>query len=213
MKRLFKNALLICLAAVFFSACDQKAVGEEERYLQVIGEYEQAMPDGGFRLNLSYNGPMSLRKKFDTWADSMQKVLPGMVKTNDNIYINYMPEQMGKKITDDMFQVGVGYNLTVADSTTYSQITKDLLRQNIPFSLNMTGAFVEPGKKVGIQKEMLQKAIENAKVKLDFLKGDSSSTYEIISIEELDNQQPYGPDYYDYNRRMATRVKVRAQLN
>jgi len=214
MEKLLKKVGLLCLAAGLLTACKMETEKDEEgRYLEVIGEYEQAIPDGGYRLNLSYNGPMSLRKKFDVWADSMQQVLPSMTKTNDNIYINYMPEQMGKKITDNMFQVGVGYNVLVNDSSTYNSIAKDLLRQNIPFSLNMTGAFIEPVKELGLQKELLKKAIENAKAKIDFLKGDSGSTYEIISIEELDNQPPYGPDYYDYNRRMATRVKVKARLD
>lgn len=212
MKKLIENVFPLMLLAGMLAGCNSQATQENERYLEVIGEHEQSVTDGGYRLNLSYNGPMSMRKKFDSWADSMQNKIPDMVKINDNIYINYMPEQMDKKITDNMFQVGVGYNLTVDDSTAYSRITQDLLKQNIPFSLNMTGAYIEPEKKLAIRKEMLQKAIDNAKAKLDFLKGDGAGTYEIIAIEELDNQMPYGPDYYDYNRRMATRVKVKARL-
>ena len=213
MRKLHINILFLGLAASVFSACDNRISETDEKYLQVIGEYEQTTPDGGYRLVLSYNGPVSTRNNFQYWADSLQKVMPEMVKTNDNIYINYMPEQMGKTISDNMYQVGVSYNLIVKDSATYNSISKDLLTRQIPFSLNMTGSFIGPEKKEAMQQEMMQKAIANAKAKLDFLKGDSAKTYEIIAIEELDSNQPFGPEYYDYNRRMVVRIKVKARLN
>jgi hypothetical protein len=213
MKKLVANALLLCLFFSVLASCYKQNSGSDESYLQVIGEYEQATPDGSYRLTLSYNGPISMQKKFQTFADSLQKQMPDMVKIHDNIYINYMPEQMGKKISDEMYQVGVGYNLIVTDSATYNRIAKDLQSRLIPFSLNMTGAFVDPKQKTDMQKDMLQKALDNAKTKLDFLKQDSNLTYQIVAIEELDSQPPYGPEYYDFNRRMVTRVKVKARLN
>ena len=112
-----------------------------------------------------------------------------------------------------MYQVGVTYIVNVADSATYDQLAKDLLKRNIPFSLNMMGTFIDPKKKLALQQTILAKALDNAKAKLDFLKGGRpGSTYEIVSIEEMDNLQPYGPDYYDFNRRLAARVKVKARL-
>jgi hypothetical protein len=102
--------------------------------------------------------------------------------------------------------------LSVSDSATYTRMANDLLKRNIPFSLNMMGTFLEPEKRLAMQKAMLGKALENAKAELDFLKGDPDKTYEIVSIEEMDNIQPYGPDYYDFNRRMVARLKVRARL-
>jgi len=214
MKRLYTWALILFGSAAIVAGCqirDNKTT--EDNYLVVIGEYDEVTPDAGYRLTLSYNGPMSMRDKFQVWADSMRKVLPGMVKTNDNIYLNYMPEQMSKRPGSDMFQVGVTYMVNVADSAMYDQLTKDMLKRKIPFSLNMTGTFIEPSKKLALQQKILAKAVDNAKAKLDFLKdGRPGSTYEIVSIEELDNLQPYGPDYFDFNRRMAARVRVKARL-
>ncbi|HEY4650739.1 MAG TPA: SIMPL domain-containing protein [Pontibacter sp.] len=213
MKKMSLWVLALAGSATFSTGCQQQHTTDDERYLEVIGEYDQATPDAGYKLNLSYNGPMEMRQKFQVWADSLQKELPGMVKTNDNIYLNYMPEQMGKRITKDMYQVGVTYLVNVADSATYQRIADDLLKRNVPFSLNMMGTFIDPAKKIAVQKEILAKALDNAKAKLDFLKADNNKTYEIVSIEELDNIQPYGPDYYDFNRRMVARVKVKARLS
>jgi hypothetical protein len=212
MKKFVKGVLLILWSAVIVAGCEPMAEKSESQYLEVIGEHDETTPDVGYRLNLSYNGPMQLREKFQMWADSVQKIFPGMVKTNDNIYINYIPEQMGKRIRPEMYQVGVTYMLSVSDSATYTRMANDLLKRNIPFSLNMMGTFIEPEKRLAMQKAMLGKALENAKAELDFLKGDPDKTYEIVSIEEMDNIQPYGPDYYDFNRRMVARLKVRARL-
>ncbi|WP_439879574.1 SIMPL domain-containing protein [Pontibacter sp. MBLB2868] len=184
---------------------------EEDNYLEVIGEYEQQTPEAGYRLNLSYNGPVELRDKFTAWADSMKKEVPSMVKSNENIYLNYMPEQMGKKISKDMYQTSVTYLLTVNDSAMYSNITQDLLKKNLPFNLNVMGTFIDPARKVKLQHTMMQKALENAKAKLALM-SDEGKDYEIVSVEELDNTTPYGPEYDDFNRRMITRLKVKAKL-
>lgn len=86
------------------SSCEMRSNATGD-YLEVIGESEQTMSEAGFRLNLSYNGPLSMRGKFTAWADSLQKEIPDMVLTSDNIYINYMPEQMGQeKIQPNMMQ-------------------------------------------------------------------------------------------------------------
>ena len=59
---------------------------------------------------------------------------------------------------------------------------------------------------------MLQQALNDAKIKLSFLAGQDR-TYEIIGIEELDNTTPYGPEYYDFNRRKMARIRVKARLD
>jgi len=214
MKRIYTWAFILFGCATILVSCEERDnKTTEDNYLEVIGEYDEVTPDAGYRLTLSYNGPMSMRDKFQVWADSMRRVLPGMVKTNDNIYLHYMPEQMSKRPSSDMYQVGVTYMVNVADSATYDQLAKDMLKRKIPFSLNMTGTFIEPSKKLALQQKILAKAVDNAKAKLDFLKdGRPGSTYEIVSIEELDNLQPYGPDYFDFNRRMAARVRVKARI-
>jgi hypothetical protein len=213
MKRLCCRVLVLFGGAAILSGCERREVYKEAHYLEVIGEYDEVTPEAGYRLTLSYNGPMNMRNIFQAWADSVQKVLPGMVKTNDNIYINYMPEQKEKRPGSELFQVGVTYIVNVTDSATYEQLARDMLKRQIPFSLNMTGTFMEPAKKLALQQKILARALDNAKAKLDYLKGGRpGSTYEIVSIEELDNLQPYGPDYFDFNRRMAARVKVKARL-
>lgn len=214
MKKMHLWLLALAGSATLLAGCGQRDLADDDdHYLEVIGEYDQVTPDAGYKLNLSYNGPMEMRQKFQTWVDSLQQELPTMVKTNDNIYLNYMPEQMGKRVTPNMYQVGVTYMVNVADSATYQRIADQLLKRNIPFSLNMMGTFIDPAQKAKLQQELLGKALENAKTKLDFLKGDTSRTYEIVSVEELDNVAPYGPEYYEFNRRMMARVKVKARLN
>ncbi len=194
------------------SSCETRSAAEEENYLQVIGEYEQQMPEAGYRLNLSYNGPMHMRPAFTRWADSLQQVVPSMVLMNDNTYLNYMPEQMGQeKIRPGMFQTSVTYNLVVPDSATYGRIIQSALDHNFPFNMNVTGTFVEPERKQELQQELMQKALENAKAKLNFLSGEKK--YEVVGVEELDNMQPYGPEYYEFNRKMLARVKVKARLS
>lgn len=213
MRRIYTCVLVLLVSPILLVSCEQQENSKtEENYLEVIGEYDEVTSDAGYRLTLSYNGPMSMRAKFQAWADSVQKVLPGMVKTNDNIYINYMPEQMNKRPSSDMFQVGVTYIVNVSDSAAYDNLAKDMLKRNMPFSLNMTGTFMDPNKKLAFQQKLLSKAVDNAKAKLDFLKASLEKKYEIISIMELDNLQPYGPEYYDFNRRMGARVKVKARL-
>lgn len=129
------------------SSCQVRDDAQED-YLEVIGEHEQSMPDAGYRLNLSYNGPMSMRSEFMEWADSLQKQVPGMVLTSENIYIHYMPEQMGReKIRPEMYQTSVSYNVTVADSAMYGRIMQDVLRHNFPFSVNVSGTVLDPAKR------------------------------------------------------------------
>ncbi|PRY09716.1 hypothetical protein CLV24_11855 [Pontibacter ummariensis] len=211
MKKVFVSSLALVFAMGALAGCGMRP--EEEEYLQVIGEYEQPMPDAGFRLNLSYNGPLEMRKKFMVWADSLQKQVPGMMLTNESIFVNYMPEQMGQeKIRPEMFQTSVTYNINVPDSATYSRIMQDALAHHFPFSVNVSGTFVDPSRRADVQQELLEQAVENARAKLRFLNGGEEG-YEIVSVEELDNVQPYGPDYYDFNRRMVSRVKVKARLN
>ena len=211
MKKLHVWVLALLAGAATLSGCQVRGE-EEEEYLEVIGEYEQTMPDAGYRLNLSYNGPMSMRQQFMQWADSLQQEVPNMVLTNENIYINYMPEQMGQeKIRPGMFQSSVSYNVTVPDSATYGRIMRDALRHNFPFNVNVSGTFVDPAKRQELQRDLMQKAMENARAKLDFL-SEGERAYEIVGVEELDNNQPYGPEYYDFNRRMVSRVKVKARL-
>jgi len=57
-----------------------------------------------------------------------------------------------------------------------------------------------------------QLALNDAKAKRSFLAGLDRS-YEIMGTEELDNTTPYGPGYYDFNRRMVARVRVKALQN
>lgn len=102
----------------------------QEDYLEVIGEHEQSMPDAGYRLNLCYNGPMGMRNKFMEWADSLRKQVPDMVLTSENIYIHYMPEQIGQeKIRPEIYQTSVSYNITVADSAMYGRIMQAVQRE------------------------------------------------------------------------------------
>ena len=203
--------VLALLAGVgTLGGCDMRGNAGED-YLEVIGEAEQTMPDAGYRLNLSYNGPMNMREKFSTWADSLQKEVPSMVLTSDNIYINYMPEQMGQeKITPNMMQSSISYNILAADSAMYGRILRDMLRRNIPFSLNIAGTFLDQEQRRQVQQELMQEALQHAKAKLGFLAGGEGK-YEITGVEEMDNTVPYGPEYNDFNRRMVSRLKVRAR--
>ncbi|GHA79801.1 hypothetical protein GCM10007389_37550 [Pontibacter akesuensis] len=186
---------------------------QEDDYLQVIGEAEMPMDEAGYRLNLSYNGPMHIRHKFAAWADSLAKELPGMALINESVYMNYMPEEIGKqKLRPDMFQTSVSYNVTVPDSATYGRIVRDALAHQFPFNLNVSGTFVEEAKRGQLQQELMAQALENAKAKLNSLSGGAGA-YKIVGIEELDSNQPYGPEYYDFNRKMVSRVKVKARLN
>ncbi|WP_266202334.1 SIMPL domain-containing protein [Pontibacter kalidii] len=212
MKRLNLWVLSALLGVGTLSSCQTRSAAEEEDYLQVIGEYEQQMPEAGYRLSLSYNGPMRLRPAFTRWADSLQQVVPSMVLTNDNTYLHYMPEQMGQeKIKPGMFQTSLTYNMVVPDSAAYGRIIQSALDHNFPFNMNVTGTFVEPERKQELQQELMQKAMENARTKLNFLSGGADK-YKIVGVEELDNLQPYGPEYYEFNRKMVSRVKVKARL-
>jgi len=212
MKKLHVWVLALVAGVGSLGSCQMRNEAEEES-LQVIGEHEQLVPEAGYRLNLSYFGPLSGRQRFMAWADSLQKVMPHMVLTNESMNImNYMPEQMGQEqIKPGMFQSNVSYNILVPDSATYGRITRDALRHNFPFNVNVTGTFVDPGKRQELQRKLMQQALENAKAKLDFLSGGRS--YEIIGVEELDTNQPYGPEYYEFNRKMAARIKVKARLD
>lgn len=201
-------ALLAGVATL--GSCDTRSTAAED-YLEVIGEAEQTMPDAGYRLNLSFNGPMNMRDKFSTWADSLQKEVPNMVLTSDNIYINYMPEQMGKeKITPNMMHSNISYNIIAADSAMYGRILRDMLRRNIPFNLNIAGTFLDQGQRRKVQQELMQEALDHAKTKLSFL-ANGEDKYEIVGVEEMDNTVPYGPEYFDFNRRMVSRLKVKAR--
>lgn len=204
------TALLLALGAL--SGCETRQAEGEATYLEVIGEHEQQMPEAGYRLNLSYNGPLDKRDQFVAWADSLKKTVPSMAKTNESIYLNYMPEQMGLPVTRAMYQTNVTYLLNAADSALYNRITNDLLRRNFPFNVNVLGAYLEPAQKTELQQQMMQKALDNAKTKLGYLSAPTNRTYQIVSMEELDSATPYGPEYYDYNRRLMMRIKVKARL-
>ena len=201
-------ALLASLGA--FSGCDLRS-NAPEVYLEVIGESEQTMADAGFRLNLSYNGPLSMRGQFTAWADSLQKEIPDMVLTSDNIYINYMPEQIGKgKIQPNMMQSNISYNIVAADSAVYGRILRDMLRRNIPFNLNIAGTYLDQEQRRKVQQKLMQEALEHAQTKLSFL-ANGPDKYEIVGVEEMDNTVPYGPEYNDFNRRMVSRIRVKAR--
>lgn len=204
--------LALGMFALGLSSCVKVEPDEQQDYLEVIGEAEMQTPDAGYKLNLTYNGPMGLRDSFVTWADSLQRKIPGMVKTSENIHINYMPEQAGQRINKDMYQTNISYMLHVQDSTTYSAITQDLLNRKIPFNLNVMGTFINPEEKAKLQRHLMEEALANAKSKLDFL-NTGDKTYSITQVEELDHTVPYGPEYYDYNRKMVSRVKVKARLH
>ncbi len=211
MKKLIISTLVLGLGLVGLSSCESRKAADE-RYVEVVGEYEQTSPDAGYRLNLSYNGPLSMKRRFQDWADSLRQQYPSMVKMNENIFVNYMPEQMGNKMRDDMFQAGVSYILDVADTTAYNQITRDALKRQFPFNVNVSGTYMDPEQKAQAQKEMMGKAVANAKEKIEYLNQPDNRAFEIVSIEELEATPPYGHDYYDFNRRMIARVKVKARL-
>ncbi|MFD2247309.1 SIMPL domain-containing protein [Pontibacter ruber] len=214
MKNLYLKHLVLVFVLGALSSCENQTItGGEQNYLEVIGEHEQTYEEAGYRINLAYNGPLSMRDRFQQWADSLQQKHPGMVKVNDNLFVNYMPEQMDKKISRSMFQVGVTYNLYVADTAVYNQITRDALRSGFPFSINVTGTYMSPARKIALQKDMMQKALDNAKTKLDYLsRASGNRAYTIVGVEELDANVPFGPEYYDYNRRAVSRLKVKARL-
>jgi hypothetical protein len=211
MKKLFFILTLGLLSLGFSSSCTTNDNDQEEDYLVVIGEAEMQLPNAGYRLNLSYNGPMSIRPKFITWADSIQRELPGMSKISENIFLNYMPEQMGKEVNKDMYQTSISYWINVEDSTLFADITQDLLNRNIPFNINVMGTFLDPVKKAELQQELMDKALENAKTKLEYLTVPDRK-YVVVAVEEIDNTTPYGPEYYDFNRKMVTRLRVKARL-
>lgn len=181
-------------------------------YLEVIGEYEQPSPEAGYRLNLAYNGPLSQREGFEKWVDSVQQKVPGLVKISENIYVNYMPEEMGRKPTRSDLQTSISYMLNASDSTLYNRLANDLLKSNLPFSLNVMGTYLDPATKTKLQQDLMQKALANARQKIESITGEGA-TYQIVQIEELDNTVPYGPEYYDFNRRMVSRIKVKARLD
>ncbi|WP_018479131.1 hypothetical protein [Pontibacter roseus] len=210
MKKAYLQVLTLTILLIIVSGCDTRRAAAEEEYIEVVGEYEGSLPEAGFRLNLTFNGPLDMHDRFQVWADSMQRQTEGMVKLNDNIYLNHMPEQMGRKISRSQFQVGVTYSLNVADSAAYNRITRDLFRRNLPFHLNVTGSYLEPERKAAVQRESLQQALDNARQKLDFLSNGRS--YEIVGMEELHQSPPYAPEYYEYNRRTISRIKVKARL-
>ena len=137
MKRMHLAILAFATGWLSLSSCEFREPGNDN-YLEVIGQHEQQMPEAGYRLNLSYNGPMDKRDEFVAWADSLRQKVPGMVKTNESIYVNYMPDQMGRNVSKDMYQTSVTYLLTIEDSTLYNQISEDLLQHNFPFSINIT---------------------------------------------------------------------------
>ncbi len=210
MKKLLLLNTLLVLVLALISGC--QTYETEHNYIEVIGEHEQQMPDAGFKLNLSYNGPMANREKFEKWVDSVQLKVPGMVKTNENIYLNQMPEERDIRVKPEAYQTSINYILNAPDNKLYNSITDDLLRRGIPFNINVMGSYMDPAIESAIRKDLMQKALEDAKDKLAFLSGEGK-TFEIVSIEELDKNVPYGPDYYDFNRRMVSRVKVKAKLN
>ncbi|MBC5992360.1 SIMPL domain-containing protein [Pontibacter cellulosilyticus] len=210
MKRLFQFSAAFLIGAALFSGCEP--VEAEENFVEVIGEFEQPSPESGYRLNLSYNGPMTKRDGFAKWVDSVQQQVPSMVKLSENIYVNYLPEEMNRRPGRNDMHTSISYLLTASDSTLYNRLVKDLLKTDLPFSINVMGTYIDPARKTKLQQEMMEKAVENAKQKIEHLSGDNQ-TYKIVSIEELDNVTPYGPEYYDINRRMVSRVKVKARLN
>lgn len=209
-----KQLLSFVLVMIILGLCScTKAETEPQQdYLEVIGEAEMITPEAGYKLNLTYNGPMEMRNSFVTWADSIQQKLPGMIKTSENIYLNHIPEQTSRRINKSMYQTSVTYLLNVEDSTLFASITQDLLNRNIPFNLNVMGTFMKPEQKARLQQNLMKQALVNAKTKLDFL-NTAERAYSITQVEELDNTVPYGPEYYDYNRKMIARVKVKARLH
>jgi hypothetical protein len=204
--------LFLVIGFLVFTSCQTSDREIDEEYMEVIGEAEQQTPNAGYKLNLSYNGPAKFRNKFIKWADSVQQHIPSMVKVNEGIYMNLPPEQMGKKITTDMFQTSISYLLTVTDSSIYNKLTEDILKKNISFNLNIIGTFLSPEQKSELHRDMFRKAMESAEAKLEFI-NKTGRGYEIVGVEELDNTTPYGPDYYDFNRRMIVRLKVKARLD
>lgn len=87
---------------------------------------------------------------------------------------------------------------------------RDMLRRNIPFNLNIAGTYLDQAKRRQVQQELMQEALAHAKTKLSFL-ANGGEKYEIVGVEEMDNTVPYGPEYHDFNRRMVSRVKVKAR--
>lgn len=210
MKKLFELGATFILGALLLNGC--QPMEADENYFEVIGEFEQSSPEAGYRLNLSYNGPLNQRDGFVKWVDSVKQQVPSMVKLSENIYVNYLPEEMNRRPARGDLQTSVSYMLTATDSTLYNRLAKDLLKRNLPFSLNVMGSYLDPDTRIKLQQEMMQKAVENARQKLEGLSGEGK-TFEIVGIEELDNTVPYGPEYYDFNRRMVSRVKVKARVD
>ncbi|MCC9166302.1 hypothetical protein [Pontibacter harenae] len=83
MKKMYFGALAFIMSLSTLCSCT--STDSEENYVEVIGEYEQQMPEAGYRLNLSYNGPLAMRDKFVVWADSLKRLVPTMAKTSENI--------------------------------------------------------------------------------------------------------------------------------
>ena len=210
MKKLFNLGATFILGVLLLSSC--QPMEADENYFEVIGEFEQPSPEAGYRLNLSYNGPLSQRDGFVKWVDSVKQQVPNMVKLSENIYVNYLPEEMNRRPVRGDLQTSVSYMFTATDSTLYNRLAKDLLKRNLPFSLNVMGSYMDPDTRIKLQQEMMQKAVDNARQKLEGLSGEGK-TFDIVSIEELDNTVPYGPEYYDFNRRMVSRVKVKARVD
>lgn len=205
-KLLCRLLLIVCLIS-----CRQHS-DEQGHYLEVIGEAEQAMPEAGYKLNLFYNGPLPMRNQFRQWADSLQKQVPSMMLTSDNIFFNHMPDMEGRQSrSPDQMQSSMSFNILVADSAMYSRILRDLVKRQLPFNLNVNGTYLAQEKRQELMQQLLQKSVDDAKTKLRFL-APKGTDFEIVSIEELDNTVPYGPEYNDFNRRMVSRVKVKALL-
>lgn len=122
-----------------------------------------------------------------------------------------MPEQMGKeKIQPNMMQSSISYKIVAADSAVYGRILRDMLRRNIPFNLNIAGTYLDQAKRRQVQQELMQEALEHARTKLSFL-ANGGDKYEIVGVEEMDNTVPYGPEYNNFNRRMVSRLRVKAR--
>ncbi|MHA6248296.1 SIMPL domain-containing protein [Pontibacter sp. CAU 1760] len=208
-KTLYRLLLMLCLAGL--GSCRQYS-DEQGHYLEVIGEAEQAMPEAGYKLNLFYNGPLPMRNQFRQWADSLQKQVPSMMLTSDNIFFNHMPGmEVNQPSSPDRMQSSMSFNILVTDSAMYSRILQDLVRRQLPFNLNVNGTYLEPKKRQELMQQLLQKSVDDAKTKLRYL-APKGADFEIVSITELDNTVPYGPEYNDFNRRMVSRVKVNARL-
>ncbi|AWW30616.1 hypothetical protein DN752_11050 [Echinicola strongylocentroti] len=160
-------------------------------------------------INVSFNGNLDQKKALESLMKGTEMAKFRVDITSENFYKD---GGYDSKTGAGDFTYGISYTVVLNKATEKDLISKLLAENKLPVNINSSGYYLSPQKNKALQDIGFQKALANAKSRINAYADSLGMQYEVMDIEEIDDYQLYPANGIIYTDELVKKVKVKAHL-